>query len=210
MSNLEDYEKYAMYCLIECYDKKLKPMLDCKNERPDWQSNELKLGIEVTKAMPEGLGEKISVVNRYFGKGKTPEEIIEEYEKEDVKNRKIIEKCETENDVVPFVTMFNGDFSKVQQCVIDSIKSKTTKLNSGYKLFGNNWLVVGIDACGELFEDHIQNIIDGAFKEEEKLNFSKIFIINSNKLFVIEDKKLVNLIEVNEEIRKKLKDLSKQ
>ena len=72
--NKDYFEKYALLSLVYCYDDKLQSMK--KHERPDWIDENRSIGLEVTRALSSTDGEINSIINRYFGKGYSPEEII--------------------------------------------------------------------------------------------------------------------------------------
>lgn len=62
-------EWYALLSLVHCYDEELRILFNCKKEEPDWQSEILDLGLEITEALESEDGRKRFVVNRYIGKG---------------------------------------------------------------------------------------------------------------------------------------------
>lgn len=64
----EYMEWYAVLSLVYCYEKNLHMFFDCKGEEPDWQSEKLDIGMEVTEALEPEEGRKRSVINRHFGK----------------------------------------------------------------------------------------------------------------------------------------------
>ena len=67
--NKKYLEPYALLTLIECFGYKLEDILDQDVECPDWQSDKLDLGIEVTEAKNPMDGELDFIIDKYFNKG---------------------------------------------------------------------------------------------------------------------------------------------
>lgn len=133
--NKEYFEKYALLSLVYCYDYKLQSMK--KHERPDWIDENRSIGLEVTRALSSTDGEINSIINRYFGKGYSPEEIINKANNELKYNKDIFKSanglCYVEKNV---------NYSDVKQLIIDTINTKISKFNSHYDKFNENWLYV--------------------------------------------------------------------
>ncbi len=49
-------EMYALLSLVYCYDKSLSVLKE--GEKPDWQSHDLNIGLEITEALEKNDGRK--------------------------------------------------------------------------------------------------------------------------------------------------------
>lgn len=79
MKSMKKYmEQYARLSLIYCYNKELSLLQD--RENPDWQSEELGIGMEVTEALEQKDGRKRFVINQYFKKGLFDQNVKKEFE----------------------------------------------------------------------------------------------------------------------------------
>ena len=193
------FERYALLSLIKCFDYNLEGLLDDDFEAPDWQSEELDLGIEVTQAISETDGELRSIINRYFNNGLGGSLIRKVIQKkhhkyvgnfEEIDNRSI---C-----VIPYQTAIE------KNKILESIIGKTFKLNKNYKVFKNNWLYVFADIA--LYEEDILDIIEMIKSNNvNKIQFDKIFINITDKIFVIDNYMTVKEHHVENELLKWLK-----
>lgn len=177
--NKEYFEKYALLSLVYCYDDKLSLMK--KHERPDWIDENRSIGLEVTRALSPKDGEINSIINRYFGKGYSPEEIINKANSELKCNKDMFKSanglCYVEKSV---------NYSDVKQLIIDTINTKISKLNSHYNKFNENWLYVFADSS-LLNNSDIEEIILKINHIGDDSGFDKIFINIIDKIYVIED-----------------------
>ena len=79
MKSMKKYmEQYARLSLIYCYNKELSLLQD--RENPDWQSEELGIGMEVTEALERKDGRKRFVINQYLKKGLFDQNVKKEFE----------------------------------------------------------------------------------------------------------------------------------
>lgn len=177
--NKEYFEKYALLSLAYCYDDKLHSMK--KHERPDWIDENRSIGLEVTRALSPKDGERESIIERYFCKGYTPEEIINKANRELKCNKDMFKIA----DGICYVEK-NVNYSDVKQLIIDAINTKISKLNSYYDKFNKNWLYVFADSS--LLDDgDIEEIILKINNIGDNSSFDKIFINILDKIYVIED-----------------------
>lgn len=80
------YEKYAKLSI--CYLKNLNYMdFEVVADKPDLQNLNSKLGVEVVLAITKHEGLTRSLVNKYFGKKKSPKEIADIIKKENIKGK---------------------------------------------------------------------------------------------------------------------------
>lgn len=198
--NKEYFEKYALLSLVYCYDDKLHSMK--KHERPDWIDENRSIGLEVTRALSSTDGERESIIERYFCKGYTPEEIINKANCELKYNKDMFKIA----DGFCYVEK-NVNYSDVKQLIIDTINTKISKLNSNYDKFNKNWLYVFTDSS--LLDDgDIEEIILKINNIAGNSSFDKIFINIIDKIYVIEDN-LYSKIDVTDSelarIKKNLK-----
>lgn len=198
--NKEYFEKYALLSLVYCYDDKLHSMK--KHERPDWIDENRSIGLEVTRALSPKDGEINSIINRYFGKGYSPEEIINKANRELKCNKDMFKSA----DGFSYVEK-NVNYSDVKQLIIDTINTKISKLNSHYDKFNKNWLYVFAD--NSLLDDgNIEEIILKINNIGDNNNFDKIFINIIDKIYVIEDN-LYSKIDVTDSELARIKKESK-
>lgn len=73
------YEKYALLSVCHLFNLKTEDF--CHNDKPDLQSKTHNMGIEVVQAISEYSGFINSLVNSYFEKGLSGEEIVESIKK---------------------------------------------------------------------------------------------------------------------------------
>lgn len=177
--NKDYFEKYALLSLVYCYDDKLHSMK--KHERPDWIDENRSIGLEVTRALSPKDGERESIIERYFCKGYTPEEIINKANRELKCNKDMFKIA----DGICYVEK-NVNYSDVKQLIIDTINTKISKLNSHYDKFNKNWLYVFADSS-LLYDGDIEEIILKINNIGDNSSFDKIFINIIDKIYVIED-----------------------
>lgn len=201
----EYYEKYAIISLVLCYDRSLNPLLngDSKGESPDYQSRELDIGIEVTRAITKKQGNHLSIINQYFGKGLCGEYIMEEAEK---RYPKIIGRISVVDGHAVY-SEHDGlcDFSRHTELIKTRVAHKTKKLNNGYRLFSQNWLYIFAHVVLEL-HDVIDLFVEN--NHNQPIKFDKIFINSIDRLYVISNNDLIDVIEIDDETLRQLKKAS--
>ena len=177
----KDYmERYALLIMIACYDQKLSPLLDGKNENPDWQSESLGIGLEITEALAADDGRIRSVINQYFGRG-----LSGNYIKNQIETR-FPEYAEMVN-VVEDTACFSqsGDMGPKIERVIQAIAEKTDKLNDHYQQLAQNWLFV---FAPDLFSDYDLPEVSGEWARrttQYSKQFDKVFLLAIDRLFVL-------------------------
>lgn len=171
-----------------------------KSEKPDWQSKDLNIGLEVTEALISESGRKRSIINHYFGIGSDVDFIkgqIEDKYPEYANDFLVI------NGAAAFSEMCDMQ-SKIEK-VIESIEVKFKKINDHYMQFKDNWLYVFGPSM--LCEKDIRVIYDNykEFIAKYKITFNKIFINSLDSIFILNHEGLENIISVSDECLKKLK-----
>ena len=196
----EYMEWYAVLSLVYCYEKKLHMFFDCKEEEPDWQSEKLDIGLEVTEALEPEEGRKRSVINRHFGKNQEGDIVKQQIEKS-------YPEYSDQIGVVDGKAYFFESYdtpSKINQ-TLDTIKSKTKKLNDHYKIFSNNWLYI---FTPHLFLD--SDILQIQFDYLEyatqfPVKFDKIFFNLQSELIVLNSGGIEKHISISENLLMKIK-----
>lgn len=201
MKVIKEYiEWYALLSLIYCYDENLSPLKDSKVEEPDWQSEALDIGLEVTEALESDDGRKRSVINNYFGKGLDGNIIKNHVEKEYPEYSHFV-------NVVGNTACFSlycDMIPKIEQ-VVAAIVSKTAKLNEHYKKYKNNWLYV---FAPDLFADFDIPYVFNAYRERTSqyhIQFDKIFINAHDCIFILTLEGLNDQILISDSNLKRLK-----
>lgn len=188
------FEEYALSSLILCYDEKLKAFLEEGGHahRPDFQNEELNLGIEVRRAITKQQGSNESIINDYFGKNYDPSFVLKEIEK-------LKKKPGTFDIVNGTLSWFSGYYDT--KTLIDELQSsiveKLQKLNSGYRVFLHNWLYL-FAGSSIIHETDITNLCNKKI-EFYRIQFDKIFINCTNKIFILENYKLIQTIFLSDE-----------
>ena len=175
------FEEYALLSLEKCYDTAFSHTNFKKDESPDWQSEELETGIEVSRALSKEEGERQFIVNEYFGRGLGGELIRKAVQKRFSKHGDLIKVI----DNTAYVTNEVNSFSEKYGAIEDRIIEKTKKLNDNYRLFKNNYLYVFANT-GLLAEWDIEFIFN---RIKDKLDsyskqFDKVFIYSYDKIWV--------------------------
>ncbi len=200
------YEFYALISLINCYDRSLSSLLDSNTsyERPDFQSYELDIGIEITEAITKKHGEERFIINEYFGKQLTGDEVKSKAEKRF--GKKIKGKISVFNSIAVYsehrgLVNTSNYCDRITACVYD----KTIKLNDGYNLFNRNWLYVFAHTSILNAED--MDLMVKKWKFSSKLSFDKIIINCVDKLYIIGNQ-MIETIIINDESLKEIKSSS--
>lgn len=204
------FEKYAILSLALCYDKQLLQMYCDQNkyESPDFQSQALGIGLEVTEAITAKQGEERFIINQYFGKGTPGKQVIEKAEKRF--GRKIKGKIYSVNDIAVY-SEHKGlyDFSIHRGLIKEKILVKTIKLNSNYKLFNNNWLYIYANTSLLITSDIVNMLLElQLLLKNYVIKFDKIFINNLNEIFVITKLNDISSISVDKDTLIKIKRLA--
>lgn len=131
------YERYAL--LSVCYLHNL----DIKNfehsDKPDLQSKKYDVGIEVVRAITEHDGLTQRIINKYFGKGLTGDEIVEQINKNNTKSKFRGSVCSV--DGVAVISSEKGlyDADKHLKLVVKKIDEKSQK-SKNYRCYKTNGL----------------------------------------------------------------------
>lgn len=202
----EYFEEYALLSLEKCYDTAFSHTNFKKDESPDWQSEELETGIEVSRALSKEEGERQFIVNEYFGRGLGGELIRKAVQKRFSKHGDLIKVI----DNTAYVTNEVNSFSEKYGAIEDRIIEKTKKLNDNYRLFKNNYLYVFANT-GLLAEWDIEFIFN---RIKDKLDsyskqFDKVFIYSYDKIWVYSNAE-IQLYVIPKETVTKLYEETKQ
>lgn len=196
MFSKENFEKYAILSLIRFYDPNLQSMLstDKKHEKPDFQSGELGIGIEVTEAISEKQGEERFIINNYFGKGLDGETVKAESEKRF--GNKIRGKISVQNGVAVY-SKYDGmfDTSEYMDSISNSILRKMEKLNNHYEIFNENWLYVFTHTS--LIEIADIEVVCWNWFSNSGLNFDKIFLNCMNNIYSVDSTGNIVVIKID-------------
>lgn len=125
MSNVytkEYFEQYAKLSLALLYDNKYAVLQ--KDERPDWQSKDLQIGLEVTQGISKYQG-MVNAVSQEYGNKKTPQYIIDALQ----------------NDNTAYNNTSIGPDSFCLH-IRNAYLKKTKKLNNHYITFSSNQLYI--------------------------------------------------------------------
>ena len=187
------FEEYAILSLVMCYDRRLQSLLEAEfhAESPDFQDFCINLGIEVTRAETKRYGEYSAVINHYFGKGNKPEFIQQE-----IKRRfpKFSDNIFIDGDTFAFY-----EECDTKAIIIDlkkSISEKLQKLNSGYKVFEQNWLYI-FSGTSVLNEEDM-NLMNKETKSYQ-IQFNKIFVNCFDRIYILENYELIQTVFLSNE-----------
>lgn len=203
MYDRDFFEEYALLNLISCYDERLVVMLPVaqKWESPDFQSEVLDLGIEVTRAINPVQGECGYLIREYLGQGLS----------EDIINCKIKERLLTLQAIKGEELTFDhiashcnipvvADDYDIDQClsqIARSIHEKTHKLNRNYRIFSANWLYIFTEYA-PLDRSDIETVVSQVTKHK-MYNYDNIFVDCFEDIFLIDKGGLVHLLSVDAE-----------
>lgn len=199
MKSMKKYmEQYARLSLIYCYNKELSLLQD--RENPDWQCEELGIGMEVTEALERKDGRKRFVINQYFKKGLFDQNVKKEFEE---KYPEYNSRLVVENNIACFSDSYDVS-SKIRQVCL-AIILKTSKLNSHYTKFEQNWLY--IFASEQFVESAVPEVLQAYQKtiSQDNIVFDKIFLNALDSIFVLNQNGLECKILLSEDCLKRLK-----
>lgn len=120
------FEQYAKLSLALLYDKKYSALQ--KNERPDWQSKDLEIGLEVTQGISKYQG-MVNAISQTYGNDTPPEYIIESLQ----------------NDLAAHNTFYDLSESEPDNLCLhirNAYIKKTKKLNNHYITYSSNQLYI--------------------------------------------------------------------
>lgn len=202
-SSKDLFERYAILVLMEVYDSRLITMYNDQKsyESPDWQSRNLQIGIEVTQALDELEGEERSIINKVFGNGYSPQEVIDMVNK--LSNGKMNGKVKDYNGLIAY-SYHNGLFSYKFHInkILNSLEVKHRKLNFKFATFKENWLYI-YSGTSTLHSHDFDPIIIEYKKlcEFSEFKFQKIFIDCIIHIFIIDENFKVSYVELEDEKR---------
>jgi hypothetical protein len=176
-------------------------MLYDPKEMPDFQSEELDVGLEITEAITLKHGEDRKIINQYFGQGLPAQYVKECMEKQFPKTKG---KIEIINDMAVYKEHC-GSYNTLNHIdlIMKSIQSKTKKLNSIYKMFKHNWLYI-FSHTSVLNVNDIE-YLDTIYEPTNCSGFNIIFINCIDKIYIIERLKQIKQIIIDENTLKDIK-----
>ena len=155
-------------------------MLGCpKSKRPDWQSEQLNLGLEATRAISNKEGEAQFVINQCFGTSCNMEFIQQDIYKRFPKHKHYT--C----DNIKYVAL-PIDLTKKRDAIAKAIIDKSESLNKHYSTYPHNWLYVFAESG--ILQDHDAPKIWVQSKDriaQQHYHYDNIFMNDMNSLYVI-------------------------
>ena len=128
--NKEYFEYYAKYSLITSVDKNYSYLN--KGESPDWQSDILDIGVEVTRAIDENIYLAYNIISEYFGNV-----FISNHTAQKIQERK-----QQYAELHKYTDASSIDYNDISN--IDNLRKryihKTIKLNKNYIHYNENLL----------------------------------------------------------------------
>ena len=184
------FEHYAKYSLFYSYDKKFRQLK--KSESPDWQSDALGIGLEVTRAIAKDVCLAYDIIIEYFGNG--IDDSLYDYSKD-----------------INYVNCSEETAKQVSLDDIANIKNlknvylqKTEKLNKNYTKYSRNLLY--IFTFRTMDESEIMQCFDVDLSNY-KTNYNYCFVNCFDRLYICSfvDKSILTTINVPKRILKKIK-----
>ncbi|MEX1375891.1 MAG: hypothetical protein AB1Z23_00320 [Eubacteriales bacterium] len=185
------FEYYAKYSMVLSCDKKYNHLK--KGESPDWQSERLDIGVEVTRAIAKDICLAYDIIVEYFGNG--CDEAFYGYSS-DINYI----NCREENE---------GQISIDDISNIENLKNiyiqKTEKLNKNYTQYSKNLLYMF--TFRTMDESEVAKCFE-ADTSKYKLNYDLCLINCFDRLYVCSfiDKSIIQTIHVPQRILNKLKN----
>lgn len=183
-----DKNAYEMYAYLTVKYAFCPEIEMCHDDNPDWMDAEKGIGLEVTRAESQQIGNSIAFWNKNVGKDRA-----------EISEKKLSERVETiyfnEDNKLKGMSLggglINGD-SYIHMAV-HSVVEKLDKLNAHYKECpAGYWLAIFLtnsyidsDKCHlNLFIDHVKEIQN---RSDYQRKFSKIFLISlSSNIYLID------------------------
>ena len=170
----ENYAKSTLQHIINCSNNSF-----INSDKPDLQSEKLNIGIEVTRAVAKEYGRIQSITNKYFGKDYSGQYLRG-------KINKIIgyDLIHTVGGMAYW--MYNFTEKETEDLILKAINLKSQKLNSGYRVFGKNYLYIFINNS-MIEEDTLMHIISEYRNMSFRIKFDKIIINAIDKAYIVSD-----------------------
>lgn len=204
------FEIYAKKTLEYCYDERWINKFESKREKPDLQSEELDIGIEVTRTLQTREGKMNHIFNEFINKRK--EYNIMKYEIESLGG----EISKIGNSTVMSPTKGLCDFKNNIDDLVDSIKVKTIEKLPNYKKFSKNMLYIFTHTAPFTKSDIVEtfNILNQELPKDNP-KFDLYFINCIDEMFVVDvNGNILNEITISgdylERIKKEALDESKE
>lgn len=195
------FERYALLSLIKCFGYKFEDILEENFESPDWQSETLDIGIEVTRALDEKDGELEHIIDKLFNKGFSGKEVKKIVKEKHTKySRFFRSKHNIAYCSVPY--LYRTEIKKIAK----AITIKTKKLNKHFKAFKENWLYIFSDTS--LCCEDIPEILSLIKNDKKDKQYDKIFINITDKILVVNRNGIIEEVEVDGKTLKELKSES--
>ncbi len=192
--NREYFEYYAKYSLIMSRSKKY--VLLAKNESPDWQSDVLNIGVEVTRAIDKDIYLAYNIIGEYFGNVFVKNHIDEKI-KERQEEYAAILGCDNPQSIC------YDDISNIANLKKGYIH-KTIKLNKNYVKYNKNQLYIFTFKSMDEYE--VKECFDLDLSIY-RINYDLCFVNCLDRLYVCDfvNKNIIDTIFVNAGILQKIK-----
>ena len=191
--NKEYFEYYAKYSMIRSLDNQYSYLI--KDESPDWQSEDLDVGVEVTRAIDKDIYLAHNIINEYFGNvfmsNHTAEKVKErQQEYSDLKN--------TAESSVDYTDIFN--IANLQKRYLH----KTVKLNTNYAHYHQNLLYMF--TFKSMDESEVRQCFDINLSKF-KVNFDFCIVNCFDRLYICDfvKKEILNTVHVDADDLKTIK-----
>ena len=190
--NKEYFEYYAKFSLITSVDKKYSYL--CKDESPDWQSDKLSIGVEVTRALDKDIYLAYNMINEYFGNVFMSNHIAEKIKELQREYATLLDSY----DSIDYNDIFN--IGNLQKRYIH----KTIKLNKNYAHYNLNHLYMFT------FKSMDENEVKQCFEidlSSYMVNFDLCFVNCFNRLYVCDFvmKEILYAIDIDSDTLKNIK-----
>lgn len=192
--NREYFEYYAKYSLMMSLNKKYTYLN--KDESPDWQSDKLNIGVEVTRAIDTDIYLAYNIINEYFGNVFMSNHISEKIKEQQEKYARLLDAADARS-------ISYNDISNIDNLRKGYIH-KTEKLNNNYAHYNENQLYMF--TFKTMDEKEVKKCFDidlGKYK----INFDICFVNCFDRLYVCDfvKKEILHCIYVDSNILQSIK-----
>lgn len=184
--NKEYFEYYAKYSLITSIDKKYSYLN--KEESPDWQSDILNIGVEVTRAIDKDIYLAYNMIDEYFGNVFVSNHIADKIKERHVQYVQLLNAS----------NLSSFDYSDISN--IENLRKryihKTIKLNKNYIHYNTNLLYMF--TFKSMDEDEVKQCLQ-VDVTQYKHNFDQCFVNCFDRIYVCNfvEKEITQCIHVD-------------
>jgi hypothetical protein len=197
------YENYAKLTLAYIYDKKLINLEVEGKEEPDMQNEDLSLGIEVTRAINENIGVAASIINDYFGKNLSYDDLEKIVEEKKKFEGELFEIDKDTKGISYLKGMYDTNLSI--ELIKEAIFKKIERLNENYTIFKTNGLYIYAQIL-PVDKNKIKNLLENINNYGEYKYYFDIYFINCIDELIVYDcsKKTLKIFDISDEVMKKI------